>query len=186
MQTAELRMGLVAPRFHDTETHQPNAEKLRRRGNLARRTGMNPTLPIDRPPGSRHRSGCMVIRAVESARRRARRRLPSHIAFVTLLALAVFACRSGTRKKVEKTPYALDLEQICNAEERSGALEQDPSMRSVQVASWLANNLVTDESRALLGELAAMAPDQKAKALAAEAEKHAIAPCPMAAVWSGQ
>jgi len=106
--------------------------------------------------------------------------------FVAAVLLTFAACGPEKQKPAEKTPYAVDIEQICHAEQRSGALEQDPSMRSVQVASWLASNLVTDDSRALLGRLAAMAPKQKAETLAAEAKKLGIEPCPMVTVWSGQ
>lgn len=103
-----------------------------------------------------------------------------------LVSIALFACRPSERKPVEKTQYALDIEQICHAEERSGALAQDPSVRSVSVASWLAVNLVTDESRAFLGRLAAMPPAEKAATLGAEAVKQGVDPCPMVTVWSGK
>ncbi len=103
-----------------------------------------------------------------------------------MLALQLVACSSSKKKPVEKDPYAADIEQICDAEERSGALDQDPSVRSVQVAAWLADHLVTDQSRQLLGRLATLSPADKATALAAEAKKLGISPCPMAQVWSAK
>lgn len=123
---------------------------------------------------------------VETSRPRTVRRCLARLALATLLALQLVTCSSGKKKPVEKDPYTLDIEQICHAEERSGALEQDPSVRSVQVAAWLANHLVTDQSRLLLGKLAALAPADKATALAAEAKKVGVAPCPMVQVWSAK
>jgi len=81
--------------------------------------------------------------------------------------------------------YRADIENLCHAEERSGALEQDESTRQMLVASWLANAVQTDEAREFLAGLAAVAPAEKAKRRAAEAKRAGVDPCPIANVWSG-
>jgi len=123
---------------------------------------------------------------VETSRARATRRRLALCATTTLILLALVSCWPGGRKSAEKTQYAIDVENVCHAEERSGALDQDPSMRSMKVANWLASTLVTEDSRALLGRLAGLAPEEKAALLAGEADKLGVAPCPMVGVWSGQ
>lgn len=111
---------------------------------------------------------------------------PVRWAVVLVLLLSATACKKDKREPAGNPPYAQDIERICFAEERSGALEQEPGRRSLVVAHWLGNALKTDESRVLLGRLARMPPRDKSAVLRAEASKLGIERCPMAAVWSAE
>ena len=100
---------------------------------------------------------------------------------LVLLALVVAGCQSG--KQAKPKAYVEDLERICNAEELSGADEQDPNRRSLFVATWLGNSLVTQEARDLMAKQAPLAPKEKAALLRAEAKEAGLSGCPTADTW---
>ncbi len=100
---------------------------------------------------------------------------------LVLLVLVFVGCQSG--KSAKPQAYVEDLERICNAEAMSGAGELDPNGRSLFVATWLANNLVTQEARDLMAKQAPLPPKQKAALLRAEAKEAGLPGCPTADTW---
>ena len=103
-------------------------------------------------------------------------------AVAVVLALAA-ACQSGKSPAPSDSTYAKDVERICNAEQLSGALQEDPSSRAMLVAVWLGNNLVTQEGRDLMVRQAKLAPAEKAALLRAEAREVGLPGCPTADTW---
>ncbi len=79
--------------------------------------------------------------------------------------------------------YHEDVRRICNAEELSGALEEDPNRRAIIVAQWLGNNVVTQEARSLLAQQARLPPKGKRELLLAEAKKAGLPGCKTAEAW---
>ena len=100
---------------------------------------------------------------------------------LVLFALILVGCQSG--KDAKPQAYVEDLERICNAEAMSGADELDPNGRSLFVATWLGNNLVTQEARDLMGKQAPLPPKEKAALLRAEAKEAGLPGCPTADTW---
>ena len=80
-----------------------------------------------------------------------------------------------------------DIHRICHAETLSGAAELEKGYdRAMTTATWLARNLRTPEGRRFLGETSRLGdPKKKARALAAQAERSAVADCPLVRTWSG-
>jgi hypothetical protein len=106
----------------------------------------------------------------------------AYLAVVTFTAapLAATAC---DRRPAAPTPYAQDVERICNVERLSGALDQDESQRSMTSAMWLASNVQTAEGRELLARQSPLPPPDKAALLRAEAVEVGLASCPTADSW---
>lgn len=100
---------------------------------------------------------------------------------LALVALVFVGCQSG--KQAKPSAYVEDLARICNAEAMSGAGEQDPNRRSLFVATWLGNNLVTQEARDLLAKQAPLPPKEKAALLRGEAKEAGLSGCPTADTW---
>ena len=103
---------------------------------------------------------------------------------VTLALLAAApACQRGSASVPEK--YRADLENICDAEARSGALapDQDPNRRAILVATWLAGRIQTDEGRQFLGSLQKLSGAGKGDALRREAARVGLTGCPLADSW---
>jgi hypothetical protein len=118
------------------------------------------------------------------------RLLTAAVIAVTAAAAALAACNSSKSSNsssagnaAPSSDYVEDVRRICNAEQLSGALEQDPNGRSMFVANWLANNLVTQDGRDLMGKQAALEPAAKAELLRAEAKEAGLAECPTADTW---
>jgi hypothetical protein len=103
-------------------------------------------------------------------------RLPA--AVVVAFALACQGARSSVSE-----PYRADLENLCDAEARSGALEQPESARAFTVAQWLGPALKTSEARSFLASLAAASPSQKGVLLREEAAKAGLKACALADTW---
>ena len=83
---------------------------------------------------------------------------------------------------VAATPYANDVQKICNAIHLSGA-DQEKGGASVIVANWLAGNIETTEGHGFLVELAQLAPAPKADRLDLEAKKLGLPGCALSAMW---
>jgi hypothetical protein len=95
--------------------------------------------------------------------------------------LLAFACQNGSSGA--PSAYRTDLENICDAEARSGALEQDPNRRSLVVAQWIAGRLQSEQGRKFLASLVQLAPAEKGKALRREAAAVGLERCPLADTW---
>ena len=97
--------------------------------------------------------------------------------------LLVAACQSGGDSV--STEYRTDIENICDAEVRSGALapDQDPNRRAFVVARWLAGRIQTDDGRHFLGSLQKLKGGEKGNALRREAARVGLSSCPLAETW---
>jgi hypothetical protein len=108
-----------------------------------------------------------------------------------LLAMAL-GCQRGEGDKPAPTstgstapgsPYAKDIEQLCDSVTRSGADKIEPEARQLTIANWLAANLTTPESRKYLVEIQPLVGEAKAAALESEAKRVGLARCALAAEW---
>jgi hypothetical protein len=81
------------------------------------------------------------------------------------------------------TPYARDLDRICNAEEQSGALDEIPSARGQHVGVWLATNLESQEGRTLSVSLVQLAPPERIARLKGVLAEHSIGDCEILSTW---
>lgn len=81
------------------------------------------------------------------------------------------------------SPYAKDVDKLCNAMTLSGAMDQPEDARQLVVAKWLGGNLDTAEIHTFLVKLQPMSPADKVAALDAEAKKVGLADCPLSAAW---
>jgi hypothetical protein len=88
-------------------------------------------------------------------------------------------------KEAADAAYSRDIDSLCNAEERSGALEEDESARALHVAAWLGRTIKTQGGRDFLAKFSQAPPDQKGSLLTAEAQKLGIKECPTAGAWGG-
>lgn len=79
--------------------------------------------------------------------------------------------------------YRADFENICDAEARSGALQEDPNRRATVVATWIGPRLQTDEARTFLAGLAALPPKEKGDALRRESARAGLRACALAETW---
>jgi len=106
------------------------------------------------------------------------------------IALSLSCTPSDSSKKPAKavapildTPIKRDLDRMCNAEEKSGALDEDPDSRANHVGIWLATNLESQEARTLSAELVALAPEPRIARLREVLKSNAVGPCPILATW---
>lgn len=80
--------------------------------------------------------------------------------------------------------YRADIEDICEAEMRSGALQvPEGRARQMKVAEWLGPALETREARKFLASLGSKAPAEKGNALRAEATRVGLPGCALAEIW---
>lgn len=81
--------------------------------------------------------------------------------------------------------YRTDIENICDAEARSGALapDQDPNRRAFTVAAWIGGRIQSEEGRQFLGSLQKLKGGEKGAALRREAARVGLAACPLAETW---
>ncbi len=86
-------------------------------------------------------------------------------------------------KTPPQTPLARDVDRICNAEEQSGALHEEPNARASHVAIWLATNLESDEGRALSRELVGLAPEPRKERLRLAAAEQTHGDCEILRSW---
>lgn len=77
---------------------------------------------------------------------------------------------------------AADYEDICLAEERSGAANvHDPAERAMRIAAWIEKQLRTSDAKRAVSSLAAVSPEQKSRILLQAArEAGYTGPCPIA------
>ncbi|HEU5055733.1 MAG TPA: hypothetical protein VFU21_04385 [Kofleriaceae bacterium] len=106
-----------------------------------------------------------------------------HSLLVCLLAAAAPACQRGSDSA--SPAYRADIENICDAEARSGALapDQDPNRRAFVVATWLPGRIRSDEGRQFLGSLQKLSGGAKGDALRREAARVGLSACPLAETW---
>jgi hypothetical protein len=104
-----------------------------------------------------------------------------HLLLVLLAAAP--ACQRGSDSVSQK--YRADIENICDAEARSGALapDQDPNRRALVVATWLPGRIQSDEGRQFLGSLQKLGGGAKGDALRREAARVGLSGCPLAETW---
>lgn len=104
---------------------------------------------------------------------------------IAAILVSCVACGSGGSQAGSgvSAAYKRDLDNMCHAEERSGALDQDESTRQTLVATWLASTIQTQEARAFLAELAKAPSGEKGALIAKEAKRVGVEPCPLASVW---
>lgn len=118
------------------------------------------------------------------------RRLAALAALCAPLALALAiavaigpACQKATTESAVPADYRADLENLCDAEARSGALEQDPNTRAMVVAQWLGTTIKTQRARSFMASLASLAPSEKASALRKAAAEAGLDRCALADAW---
>lgn len=100
-----------------------------------------------------------------------------------LVVAGALGCQSGS--DTVSQAYRTDVENICDAEARSGALapEQDPNRRAFVVATWLAGRIQSEQGRQFLGSLQKLKAGAKGDALRREAERVGLSGCPLAETW---
>ena len=105
------------------------------------------------------------------------------LAALLILVLGALGCQSGSQSVSQV--YRTDVENICDAEARSGALapDQDPNRRALVVARWLASRIQSEQGRQLLGSLQKLKAGAKGDALRREAERVGLSGCPLADTW---
>jgi hypothetical protein len=81
--------------------------------------------------------------------------------------------------------YQAEVADICFAEERSGALQQDQGQRLMVVAQWLGTRISTQQGRDLLAGVARAPAAEKARLLEAESRRVGLASCPLVQSWGG-
>ena len=104
---------------------------------------------------------------------------------VSLFLAAALGCQSGGGGGSVSQTYRTDVENICDAEARSGALapDQDPNRRGIVVATWLAGRIQSEEGRQFLGSLQKLKAGAKGDALRREAARVGLNACPIADTW---
>jgi hypothetical protein len=81
--------------------------------------------------------------------------------------------------------YQAEVADICFAEERSGALQQDEGQRLMTVAQWLGTRIGTQQGRDFLASVARASPPEKVTLLQAESQRVGLASCPLVQSWGG-
>lgn len=80
-------------------------------------------------------------------------------------------------------PVKSDFDNLCHAQERSGATGATPEDYA-NAMRWADRAMRTQEARGVVGRLATMSPYDKGTFLRAEAAKVGVSPCPLADSWS--
>ena len=81
------------------------------------------------------------------------------------------------------SPYAADVESLCEVVKRAGAENHEPNDRMYLIATWLGSNLKTPEARKFLADIQPLVGNAKADALDAEAKRVGLAGCALSAEW---
>jgi len=113
------------------------------------------------------------------------------IACAIALAGALLGCQTKdtgeaagpVRTAAPDSPYAKDIESICDAVTRSGADKVDPDAKTFTVATWLGTNITTDEGRKFLVRIQPLVGAEKATALETEAKRVGLSGCALADEW---
>ena len=82
-------------------------------------------------------------------------------------------------------PYRADIENLCDAMNRSGADQLQLGDRQVAIAGWLGGHIQTAAAHQFLVNIQPLQGMAKADALVAEARKVGLADCALAAEWRG-
>jgi hypothetical protein len=100
--------------------------------------------------------------------------MPSPMQLTRVLSLVLLLAGCGSAAK--------DFENICHAEERSGAASvTDPSERAMRIAQWIEANLTSSDAREAFAALASAVPEQRGELLRTAArESGYTGECPMA------
>ncbi len=80
------------------------------------------------------------------------------------------------------SPYAADVQRICNSMHLSGA-DADPGGAQVVVANWLAGHIETSQAHDFLVEISPLVGVAKADRLESEAKKVGLPGCALAVAW---
>ena len=112
---------------------------------------------------------------------------------IACLLVATLGCQSGNGDKpapvtsvlstAPGSPYAKDIEALCESVSRSGADKIEPDAKTLTIANWLAANLTTAESRKFLVQIQPLVGEAKAEALDSEAKRVGLSRCALAAEW---
>ncbi|HEU0035661.1 MAG TPA: hypothetical protein VFQ53_33850 [Kofleriaceae bacterium] len=105
--------------------------------------------------------------------------------FAVIIVLLAGCQSSGDKAPPSRAdgPYARDIEKLCDVIARSGADKVPAAERTYPIATWLAANLETPESRQFLVRIQPLAGEAKAKALEDEAHRVGLSGCALAAEW---
>ena len=95
--------------------------------------------------------------------------------------LVLAAC--GNNGSAVSTPYARDVERICDAVRLAGAEHMPEADRAYAIAMWLGANLQTTEAHDYLVRIQPLGGADKARALDAEARHVGLARCALADEW---
>lgn len=82
--------------------------------------------------------------------------------------------------------YAGDIAKLCEVVQLAGPDVEQASDRRLPIATWLAANLTTTESRQFLARIQPLVGTRKADALDAEARRVGLAACSLSAEWRAQ
>lgn len=113
------------------------------------------------------------------------------IACAITLVGALLGCQSKESKDTPDpvgttapdSPYAKDIEALCEAITRSGADQGEPEARTYTVATWLGSAIQTQEGRNFLVRIQPLVGAEKASALENEAKRVGLAGCSLADEW---
>ncbi len=102
------------------------------------------------------------------------------------LALAACAALAGCESTPRKNRVlAGELDKICHAVELSGAAGDETTNRTYLIATWLDQNIRTDEGIAFLRAFAGLGDDKQARRTMLEdaARTHGVRDCPLIDFW---
>jgi hypothetical protein len=108
---------------------------------------------------------------------------PLPVTVLVALAALVGCQKQAETDRAAQAPYRADLENICDAEARSGALAEDPARRALAIAQWIGPVLKTQEARDFLAGLTRAQGKAKGDALRAEAARVGLSGCALADTW---
>ncbi len=91
--------------------------------------------------------------------------------------------KSSVAKAAPTTPFARDVQRICNVEEESGALHEEVNARAQHTAIWLATNLESEEGRELSRQLVQLEPEPRKARLRRVADEQKIGECETVRTW---
>jgi len=85
--------------------------------------------------------------------------------------------------------YAQGMTKICQSPLEAAAqvaAAPDAPAKATAAALWVSEHVTNAEARQLFGELAPLAPEQKAQKVRSAAAQVGIASCPLAEIWAPQ
>ena len=100
-------------------------------------------------------------------------------------ALAIASAEAKAVAPEPMTDLELDLDRLCNAEERSGALDLPTGDRALHTGIWLAKNIETQEVRDFVAALTKLGPEERIALLQGKLAEHTITQCEIVHAWKG-